>query len=101
MATKTLKSDVRKSKDGYLLVGWGSAEHAAMLGIRLAREDDEIQYKGFALVDPTIYGAQATKIFLTESLRQQVAVLTGKPAKVPKNAPPMWVPTEGVAQGIV
>ena len=72
-----------------------------MLGVRLAHEDDEIQYKGFALVDPTTYGPQATLIFLKESLRQQVEVLIGEPAKPPLNAPTMWVPTEGAAQGIV
>jgi len=101
MATKILKSDVTRTKEGYLRVGWGSEEHAAMLGIRPAHEDDEIQHKGFALIDPTAFGPQATKIYLKESLRQQVEVLTGKPPKVLKNAPKMFIPTGGAAQGIV
>lgn len=78
----------------------GSDKHAALIGIRKATEDDELKYKGWALVDMTAFGPQTTMAYLKEVLRQKVSVLeAGAPPKPqsedpmePNYAPPMFNP---------
>ena len=69
----------------------GSEQHAQLLGIRKAEEGDSPTFKGYALVDMTTWGPNATEAFLLNVLRQKVAELGSKP-QVPEDAPEMWVP---------
>jgi hypothetical protein len=78
----------------------GSDKHAAMIGIRKATEDDELIYKGWALVDMTAFGPQTTMTYLKEVLRQKVSVIEAKSPPIPQSedqyepnyAPPMFNP---------
>ena len=59
----------------------GSAEHAAFLGLRKAKEGDAYVQDDWALLDPTAFGPQATEAYIKEVLRQKVSEL--KSAKHP------------------
>jgi len=84
MAEKT-----KKSGD---YIAHGSAEHAALLGLRKADKDDGIQHDGWTLVDLTMFGPQVTETYLREVIRQKVSELKSPAPAVPENAPAMWVP---------
>lgn len=58
----------------------GSEQHAALLGLRTATEDDKIVHKGYALMDVTAYGPTAREDFLETVLRQRVSELMHPPA---------------------
>lgn len=88
----------RKHNPDY--VEHGADRHAGLLGLRKAGKDDEPQLDGWALVDITMYGPNATDKFLVQVLRQKVNELTSKPPKMqsmdpfaPHYAPPIWQPT--------
>jgi hypothetical protein len=87
-------------------VEWGSERHVALLGLRKADEGDEIQHEGFALVDMTAYGVQATPAYLKEILHQKVSTLNTPPTPpqsddltAPNYAPRMFVPPTRPASG--
>ena len=92
----------RKHRPGYRLVPHGSEEHAALLG--LVKEGT-----AYELADPTPY-IQLDPTGRLESIitRQRVAELTtGFPKlqsddpRKPNYAPPLWLPNEELAEGIV
>ena len=56
----------------------GSDQHAAMLGLIRAEEDEQFQVDGWTLEDITKYGPSATTEYLTRVLRQQVNELTSE-----------------------
>jgi len=116
MATKKSGQGARPGVQGSGLVGGerrdhiehGSEQHAAMIGLRRAGGEDTYQVDGWTLADITAFGPAARPEFLEQVLRQKVAVLTS-PVPVlqsddpnaPNYAPPMWMPPEGGATGIV
>ena len=84
----------------------GSDEHAALLGLRKATEEDgEFVIDGWALEDITTYPPSVTPEFLKRVLRQKVNELTTKmpvtqsvdPRK-PHFAPVMWKPGQPFRQ---
>lgn len=75
----------------------GSAGHAQLLGLRKATKEDEPQYEGWALQDPTQWGPNARPEYIRAQLIQRVGELTSVP-EVPKNAPEMWTPPVGQIQ---
>ncbi len=83
-----MATDPKARKD---FVAHGSPEHAALLGLKKAAKDDELEYEGYTLVDLTVYGPNASDKFLRAMLVQRVNELKSKPA-VPAHAPPLWVP---------
>jgi hypothetical protein len=92
MAVKTKRPDY---------VEPGSARHAALLGLREATDDDEIQYDGWALQDVNLLGIAATDRAIREVLRQKVTSLTSKTPVIqsddptaPGYAPPIWMPDD-------
>ncbi len=87
----------------------GSDPHAALLGLKKALKEDELQLEGWTLIDTTMFGPQVTDRYLKEVLRQKVATLKAGPPPVPQPedprapnyAPPLWVPKEApIDQGI-
>ena len=77
----------------------GSDEHAGLLGLRKATEDDTVTVDGWTFEDITQYGPTASVEFLKISLRQKVSELTSDLPEVqsvdpraPHYAPPMWRP---------
>jgi hypothetical protein len=86
----------------YDYVEHGSDQHAALLGLRKAEEDDTLVYQGWTLADVTTWGPTATPLFLKNILRSKVSELTTPPPVVqsvdpmkPGYAPPMWQPGPG------
>lgn len=75
----------------YKSIKHGSAEHAALLGLRKARDDDAIQLDGWTLVDMTMFGANVTETYLREVLRQKVSELKHSPNPTDR---PLWQPQE-------
>jgi hypothetical protein len=80
----------------------GSDQHAALLGLRKADEDDALVCEGWTLADLTTWGPNATEMFLRNILRSKVSELTSPPPTVqsadpmkPGYAPPMWQPGAG------
>jgi hypothetical protein len=81
-------------------IEFGSSQHAELLGLRKAAEDDRVQFDGFSLQDLTAFGPAARPEFIAEVLRQKVTSLKsgGPPAvqsadqRAPNYAPPMWQP---------
>jgi hypothetical protein len=72
----------------------GSAEHAALLGLKKAGKDDTLQLDGWTLEDMTQFGPQATELYVREVLRQKVSELKAGQPKVPANAKPLWRPRD-------
>lgn len=91
MARNTKRSD---------FVEHGSEQHAAIIGLRKAMDEDAFSLEGWTLVDQTAFGVQATEAYLREVLRQKVSVLNaGAPPKPQSKdpfetnyAPTMWTP---------
>lgn len=81
-------------------IEFGSAEHAAFLGIKKANKDDPYQCEGWTLVDITSYGPAARPEFLQAVLQQKVNEWKTKP-QVPDRAPGLWTPTDAPVMGIV
>jgi len=77
----------------------GSAEHAAMLGLRKAEKEDTIQEQGWTLADMAQFPPGALPMYLQDQLKSRVRVLTTKP-EVPANAPPLWMPSEEDVTGL-
>ena len=80
-------------------IAHGADEHAALLGLRKAEEDDDPKYRGWALDDITLWGPNATDKFLLNILKQKVNELKSPVLKVqsddpalPNYAPPLWTP---------
>jgi hypothetical protein len=78
----------------------GSDQHAGLLGLKKAGQDDEPQLDGWALEDMTMWGPNATDKFLMQMLKQKVNELKSKAPKIqsenpmaPHYAPPIWKPT--------
>lgn len=67
----------------------GSDEHAALLGLRKAVEQDNIKYKGWAWIDLSQFGFQFRDDVVLNILQQKVNELTEKPVPYPA---PMWSP---------
>jgi hypothetical protein len=74
----------------------GSAQHAALLGLKPAG-GEKISIDGWTFEDVTQYGPAATEDFLMAMLRQKVSELTSlMPAtqsadpRLPHFAPPIW-----------
>lgn len=76
-------------------VKFGSVQHAQLLGLVKAEKDDELQYKGWTLQDPTQWGPNARPEFVKAQLIQKVSELTNAPT-VPAGAPTMWTPSRGL-----
>ena len=84
----------------------GSARHAAFLGLIEADEDDEPQYEGWTLADPTLWGPTARPEFLARTLKQKVNELTmempeiqSDDPRLPFYAPPPWTPDSFARHG--
>jgi len=79
-------------------VEFGSDQHAGLLGLKKASEDDVPQLDGWALIDVTVHGPAARPEYLREVLRQKVSTLQSGPPPTPQSedpladnyAPPMW-----------
>lgn len=69
----------------------GSANHAALLGLKKAVDGDKFICEGFTLSDVTQFGPTAREDYIQAQLVQRVAELKTAPS-VPVNAQPMWVP---------
>jgi hypothetical protein len=79
----------------------GSEQHATILGLRPARDDDtyvrkDAQGRKWTLVDVTAFGPQATEAYIREVLRQKVSVLDSPAPEIqsedpfaPDYAPPL------------
>ena len=72
---------------------------AIFLGLREPTDEDEIVYKGYALVDSTLWGPTATKDFIRQKLAQKVSNLLSETPKPqsdditkPHYAPKIWIP---------
>lgn len=68
---------------------FGSVEHATLLGLRKAVEQDTIKWKGWAWIDLSQFGFTFRDDVVLNVLQQQVNVLTTKPVPYPE---PMWSP---------
>jgi hypothetical protein len=77
------------AKNQSMNIEHGAAEHAALLGLRKATQEDAIQLDGWTLVDMTIFGPQVTDAYLREVLRQKVSELKHKPKPTDE---PIWQP---------
>ena len=87
-------------------VAHGSEQHANLLQIRPATDEDKYVVKGkggksWTLMDTTAFGPQATEAYITEVLRQKVSELDAGPPQTqsedpwaPGYCPPMIVPPE-------
>lgn len=82
-------------------IAHGSPEHAELLGIRKATEDDEPVVDGWALVNLTEFGPNATASFLKNVLRQKVSELKAGTPVVPANSPKLWRPKGNPVTGEV
>lgn len=74
----------RKTDKNY--IAHGSEEHANLLGIRKADDSDEIVWQGYALMDETAFGVNATERYLRTILKQKYNTLKTPPA-VPQSDP--------------
>ena len=86
----------KNPKDRPDYVERGSDRHAAMLGLKKAK-DEELALEGWTLEDITQFGPSATKEYLTRVLEQKVNELTSPVPPVqsrnqfePHFAPTMW-----------
>lgn len=83
------KNVVKKSA----YIAFGSTEHATLLGLRKATEEDKpLVYKSWTLYDPGMWGPNATESFLMNQLRAKVNEYEHIPT-VPDDAPDMWRPS--------
>ena len=81
-------------------IAHGSPEHAALLGLRKADKDDELQVDGWTLVDITMFGPQVNETYIRSTIRQKISELKAGAPPVPQSddprkpgyAPPMWSP---------
>jgi hypothetical protein len=79
-------------------IAHGSDQHAAVLGLI----PDKTNELGYRLIDPTLFGPQATQGYLNEVLRQKVATLKAGIPPIPQSkspdkpnyAPALWVPDD-------
>ena len=98
------KAKAKKAKIKYVkgAIRHGSEEHAALLELMEATEEDDLQYEGWTLADPTKWGENATEEYLRRILRQKVRELNTPPIppsemqskdlRAPNYAPPLWTP---------
>lgn len=77
----------------------GSDQHATLIGLVKATEDDPEGHEGWKLSDLTMFGPRARPEYLKEVLRQKVSTLKNPMPTVqsddprkPDYAPPMWRP---------
>ena len=68
----------------------GSDLHAAILGLKKAEDGDAYTHQGWALVDTTAFGPQATPAYIAEVLRQKVSELTSPLPEIQSDDP--WAP---------
>ena len=80
----------------------GSDDHARVLGLQKATDEDRFVYKGWALRDITMFGATAQDWFIEAQLRSKVNELTTEMPPIQDKdpfaenyAPPMFDPDEG------
>ena len=83
-----------EKKEDKRLIKFGSPEHAALIGL-VADKSAE----GYHLADETAFGPNATDRFLSEILRQKIAVLKTPPT-VPADSPILWTP-DGNTSGMI
>jgi len=84
----------------------GSDQHAGLLGLRKATEDDgDLVYEGWTLQDPNMLGPTATERAIRTVLRQKVTELKqpmpdyqSDDPTAPFYAPPMMLPPKIRAQ---
>ena len=83
----------------------GSDNHAAMLGLKKAKDYDKPQLDGWALEDIVSWGPTTTQEFLENTLRGKVNELTipfpimqSTDPLAPNFAPAMWRPGRRLAQ---
>lgn len=86
-------------------VAHGSDEHAALLGLKKAGEDDKFAVDGWTFEDVTAFGANARPDYIEQVLRQKVSSLRApmpepqsKDPKAPHFAPLMWKPGRPFSQ---
>jgi len=108
MATKkrpqvrTYRDSQGRQQTQYDAVAFGSETHARLLGLRKEVDGDPFTHEGWALENPTQYGASAEPWFIKQKLAERVSELT-TPMPVLQSedrwednyAPPMFDPDGG------
>jgi len=74
-------------------VAYGSERHAALLGLRKAEPNEELELKGWTL-DITSYPPNTSEIWFRQELRGKVNELTSEPPKYQSRDPgaPFYAP---------
>ena len=74
--TRTYRNSRGRQETQLDYVAFGSDLHARLLGLRKSIEGDPFTVDGWALEDPTQYGASAEEWFVKQKLAERVSELT-------------------------